>query len=99
MGGIQPGVGGKRARLQSRTCPHRATMRTIAAGLERVVCGSCGHLSFRWHEDVSDYIERERSRAVTVAESLEDAGLFASQALFHIRSRYELHPEASALAV
>jgi len=68
-------------------------MSTIAAGLERVVCETCGHLSFRWHEDVSDYIDRERSGARSHVTPSEDPGVFAIQARFHLRSRYELHPE------
>jgi hypothetical protein len=72
-------------------------MSTIAAGLERIVCETCGHLSFRWHEDVSDYIERERNRAGGVME--RDLGLFAHEATLHILSRYQLHPESAAVAV
>jgi hypothetical protein len=75
-------------------------MSTTAAGLERVVCETCGHLSFRWHEDVSDYIERERDKgAAAPAREVVDSGPFAIQARFHIRSRYELHPEPSVAAV
>jgi hypothetical protein len=70
-------------------------MNTTSAGLERIVCETCGHLSFRWHEDVSDYIDRERTRdrPISAGPEVEDKGLFARRARFGIRSRYELHPE------
>jgi hypothetical protein len=76
-------------------------MSTISAGLERIVCEGCGHLSFRWHEDVSDLIERERTtgQPSQPAGQSHDPGLFAPKARFGIRSRYELHPETPAVAV
>ena len=100
MGGIQVVGDARRAWQPGRTCPHSETMSTIAAGLERSVCETCGHLSFRWHEDVSDYIDRERTtnRSGVTAHDVVDLGLFALDARFGIRSRYELHPEPSALA-
>jgi hypothetical protein len=70
-------------------------MCTTSAGLERIVCEACGHLSFRWHEDVSDYIDRERieGRPADTSAGGNDEGLFARRPRFGIRSRYELHPE------
>jgi hypothetical protein len=76
-------------------------MSIIAAGLERILCETCGHLSFRWHEDLLAFIEREQTVTMTQPqpEPQADSGLFASQTRFNIRSRYELHPDtAPALA-
>lgn len=45
LGGIQVTVG---TRPPSRDCFHPSTLSTTTAGLERIVCESCGHLSVRY---------------------------------------------------
>ncbi|MGH8915912.1 MAG: hypothetical protein ACRDZM_15535 [Acidimicrobiia bacterium] len=98
MGGIQNTVGTKLLRQTSRTCGHAVTLSTIAAGLERVVCEACGHLSFRWHEDLLAYIEREQPRAKMPTRATTDSGLFSPHTRFNVRGRYELHPERPVTA-
>lgn len=98
MGGIQTTAGSKLARQTARACRHAETMSIIAAGLERILCETCGHLSFRWHEDLLAYIEREQTGAMAQAQHPVDTGLFALQTRFNIRSRHELHPDNAALA-
>lgn len=36
---------------RSVDCDHARTVRTVTAGLERVVCELCGHVSFRYLEE------------------------------------------------
>lgn len=35
---------------QATSCEHRRTVTTVIAGLERVVCDDCGHVSIRYVE-------------------------------------------------
>ncbi len=97
MGGIQTTAGNRLARQTARACRHAETMSIIAGGLERILCETCGHLSFRWHEDLLAFIEREQRGTMTQPQRLADSGLFALQTRFNIRSRYELHPGSAAL--
>ncbi len=122
MGGIHVAVVTKRQ--VAKVCPHSETLTTITAGVERIVCEACGHLSFsfpealsgpvhrRWfarpadhveepgpiHEPVADWLERFTpvTHAPHVDEEAAASRAFAADERFHIRSRYELHPEPSA---
>ena len=56
-------------------CEHRQTLRTITAGLERVVCESCGHVSVRYieptvriHPDLDDPTFPARSPTASSSE-------------------------------
>ena len=123
LGGIQVAVGAKRVRQAAKVCPHTETLITATAGLERIVCETCGHLSFNFPDVLSGPVHRrwfarpadrvEEARAVDepdddwltqytpvtntphVDEEPAAARAFAAQERFHIRSRYELHPEPS----
>jgi hypothetical protein len=122
MGGIHVAVSTKR--IAGKECPHAETLITTTAGVERIVCETCGHLSFsfpealsgpvhrRWfarpadqieepiatHEPDADWLERFTpvTHAPHVDEEAAAARAFAADERFHIRSRYELHPEPSA---
>jgi hypothetical protein len=122
MGGIHVAVSSKRQ--ATKECPHTETLTTTTAGVERVVCEACGHLSFsfpevlsgpvhrRWFARPADRVEEPvsivepdadwltRYMPVThtprVDEEAAAVRAFAAQERFHIRSRYELHPESSA---
>jgi len=123
LGGIQVAVGAKRVRQAAKVCPHTETLITATAGLERIVCETCGHLSFnfpdvlsgpvhrRWFARPADRVEEARvvdepdddwltqytpvTHTPHVDEEAAAARAFAAQERFHIRSRYELHPESS----
>lgn len=122
LGGIHVAVGAKRVRQSAKVCPHTETLTTATAGLERIVCESCGHLSFnfpevlsgpvhrRWfarpadrveepmviYEPESDWLTQYTPVAnPRVEEEAAASWAFAAQERFHIRSRYELHPETS----
>ena len=123
LGGIQVAVGAKRVRQAAKVCPHTETLITATAGLERIVCEACGHLSFNFPEVLSGPVHRrwfarpaDRVEEARVVEQPDDdwltqytpvthtphvdeesaaARAFAAQERFHIRSRYELHPEPS----
>ncbi|HLF42662.1 MAG TPA: hypothetical protein VJA46_03925 [Acidimicrobiia bacterium] len=126
LGGIHVAVGAKRARQAAKVCPHTETLTTTTGGLERIVCESCGHLSFqypevmsgpvhrRWFARPADRVEEPRptdepdddwlvryTPVIHTPHVHEEAAAaaaraFAAQERFHIRSRYELHPETSA---
>ncbi|HSO49035.1 MAG TPA: hypothetical protein VLS86_00695 [Acidimicrobiia bacterium] len=123
VGGIQVAVGAKRVRQAANVCQHTETLITATAGLERIVCETCGHLSFnfpdvlsgpvhrRWFARPADRVEEARvvdepdddwltqytpvTHTPHVDEEAAAARAFAAQERFHIRSRYELHPEPS----
>ena len=123
MGGIQVAVGAKRVRQAAKVCPHTETLTTATAGLERIVCETCGHLSFnfpevlsgpvhrRWFARPADRIQEPKivyepdqnwltqySPVIPSSHVEEDTAAsraFAAQERFHIRGRYELHPESS----
>ncbi|HIE21442.1 MAG TPA: hypothetical protein EYP73_02440 [Acidimicrobiia bacterium] len=38
----------RRSGKRSKRCRHEMTIAVISAGVERVICHSCGHLSFRY---------------------------------------------------
>jgi len=122
LGGMNFAVSTKRAR-QLSDCPHIDTLTTTTAGLERIVCEACGHLSFnfpevlagpvnrRWFARPADRVEEPKVvhepdddwltqytpviHTPRVDEEAAAARAFAAQERFHIRSRYELHPETS----
>lgn len=50
-----------RARLQRPGCEHLDTLSVVAAGIERTVCESCGHVSFRFMHDATPDVEIQRS--------------------------------------
>lgn len=53
-------LGGK-----TRKCEHTETLTVTSAGVERTVCESCGHLSFRYLAEHNSEIDREMfARAV-----------------------------------
>jgi len=58
LGGIQVAVGAKRLRPATKVCPHTDTLTTATAGLERIVCETCGHLSFNFPEVLSGPVHR-----------------------------------------
>jgi hypothetical protein len=58
LGGINIAVGSRRSR-QAAECLHTETISTTTAGLERIVCEACGHLSFRFPEFLSGPVDRE----------------------------------------
>jgi hypothetical protein len=123
LGGIQVAVGAKRVRQTAKVCQHTETLITATAGLERIVCETCGHLSFnfpdvlsgpvhrRWFARPADRVEEARvvhepdddwltqytpvTHTPHVDEEAAATRAFAAQERFHIRSRYELHPEPS----
>jgi hypothetical protein len=59
LGGISIALGTKRSR-QVDECLHTETISTTTAGLERIVCEACGHLSFRYPEVMSGPVDRDQ---------------------------------------
>ncbi|MGA7097767.1 MAG: hypothetical protein WB245_09395 [Acidimicrobiia bacterium] len=57
LGGIQVTVG---PRPTSKDCPHPSTLSTTTAGLERIVCESCGHLSVRYLDGLDHPVDRRQ---------------------------------------
>ena len=45
----------RRVRNGQSQCEHEQTVASVVAGMERVVCESCGHVSVKW---LNDSIER-----------------------------------------
>jgi ribosomal protein L32 len=38
----------RRGTRRTKRCHHQTTVAVVSAGVERVICSSCGHLSFRY---------------------------------------------------
>lgn len=57
LGGIQVTVG---PRPSDRDCLHPTTLTTTTAGLERIVCESCGHLSVRYLRGLTHPVDRRQ---------------------------------------
>lgn len=53
---------GKSGRSSFKNCAHKNTVTIRAAGTERVVCESCGHVSFRFLAEVSESADRAKFR-------------------------------------
>ena len=47
-------------RRHRQECTHTFNMSVVSAGLERIICGSCGHLSFRYLAELNGTIDRSR---------------------------------------
>jgi len=41
----------RRTQRRLADCEHRETVRTVFAGIERLICESCGHVSVGHHHD------------------------------------------------
>jgi hypothetical protein len=52
----------KSVRSRSKNCAHTETITIRAAGTERIVCESCGHVSFKFLAEVSDPEDRAKFR-------------------------------------
>ena len=53
---------------KKRVCSHEETLTVNAAGIERVICEVCGHVSIRFHDDVLNDVER-----AALAREVDDA--------------------------
>lgn len=107
LGGIQRTVA-HRSR-HGNECGHPITMSTITAGLERVVCEVCGHMSLRNLRSISGPIDREcfarpadavpppKLSAEQKRAIRNAAAVFAIEERLHVRGRYEIHPQPAAI--
>lgn len=50
---------GRRLERRRARCEHRETVSVKTAGIERVVCEACGHVSVRFLSDMDGQVERE----------------------------------------
>lgn len=55
-------IGAGLAIKRSRTCDHVSTITIQAAGLEREICETCGHVSFQFEEPKHLKIDRHNFR-------------------------------------
>lgn len=69
----------RRGRLAPAECDHPSRVTVRNAGIERTVCESCGHVSFRSAEELSGEADRrkferdiERSRGAVGQQSSSD---------------------------
>ncbi len=51
-------LGGKGITIRTN-CTHSETVAIISAGIERIVCESCGNVSFMFLDDMAEEIDRE----------------------------------------
>ena len=55
----------------AETCDHKVTTRTITAGLERLVCETCAHVSLRYHDQGAFWPESPAEDVVDLTEEPE----------------------------
>lgn len=41
-------------------CLHAASVTVVSAGVERIICEGCGHVSFRYLAELSGKVDRSR---------------------------------------
>jgi hypothetical protein len=56
---------GKRGRVSRAKCEHPQTISVRTAGIERVVCESCGHVSFSMVDDLIGSPSRDQFERAT----------------------------------
>ena len=56
-GGIMTILGGKGITIRTN-CTHSETVAIISAGIERIVCESCGNVSFMFLDDMAEEHDR-----------------------------------------
>lgn len=63
---------GGRGKRNPENCEHSETMAVISAGIERIVCESCGYVSFMFLDTKTDDIDRDAfARSVDELETVE----------------------------
>ena len=58
--GRQRTVRGRHGRPQTKGCQHEDTVTVRSAGIQRVVCEGCGHVSFDFIADLTEEIDRDQ---------------------------------------
>ncbi len=53
----------------AETCDHKVTTRTITAGLERLVCEACAHVSLRYHDQGAFWPDSPSENVVDLTEA------------------------------
>lgn len=57
-------------------CSHTETLAVMSAGIERIVCEACGHVSFSIQIESTAAIEREMfARSIDLAQEPATAGI------------------------
>lgn len=77
MGGIMTILSGRGMHGRPK-CAHSETVAIISAGIERILCESCGNVSFMFLDDRADEIDRDMF-ARTVDKDKTEAKLEASR--------------------
>lgn len=66
-----------RKRRQAK-CPHRATVTVHSAGIERVVCERCGHVSVHFLSGLAGEVERDRFARLVEREDAQSLSKLGS---------------------
>jgi len=72
MGGNMTILGGKSMPGRA-SCEHSKTVAVISTGIERIVCESCGNVSFMFLDDMTDQIDRDMFARTVDREETEVA--------------------------
>lgn len=56
VGGIEVAI---KTRTRPRECSHETSLSVDAAGVERSICETCGHISVRFHYEMSGPVTRD----------------------------------------
>lgn len=91
-----------RSKTRPRECPHEAALAILAAGVERSICETCGHISVSFVARVSgpvsrDHFARPADEGLCEDLIIDDHSPFADQERIGVRRRENASPEGLLL--
>jgi hypothetical protein len=93
LGGIELAI-----RPRPRQCLHETTISVTAAGVQRSICETCGHISVRFLTEMSGPVYRSRfARPADDAMATPEANPFAEEEHLGLRRRESPDPESLLL--
>lgn len=96
LGGLEMAL---RPRARSGPCAHDTMLSVTAAGVERSICETCGHISVTFVTQLSGPIYRSRfSRPADGAAETPQASPFAEETQLGVRRRQHVDPESLLLS-
>lgn len=95
LGGIELAI---RTRTRPDGCPHETALTVAAAGVERSICETCGHIGVRFLSEMEGPIFRNRfARPADLAEGSPTTNPFSERPRVGIRRRERQDPRSLLL--
>lgn len=95
LGGFELAI---RPRPRAGQCLHETTLAVTAAGVQRAICETCGHISVRFLRELEGPVFRNRfSRPADEAVESPVSNPFADEARIGVRRREHTDPQTLLL--